>query len=666
MRGLKKLIASAILCAVACSAIFAVTVFATEIQPKRITVEIDYGDYSGFDLPVGRVDKSYPVFDCTATDDLGEEVNSVRITVKNPSGETIAVNGGRFSTLTEGEYTIEYLAEKGSLYASKTITITVDDKATDPYYEASAKIPSASETGYVVMLENGTYGGGVGDLTVETSLKFGEEKITLIQTENGCYFTPEKRGKYVLSYTVTDFVNATVTVNETITVEDSLYPVLEKPSLPQTAIEGETLVLPLADGVLYKDGAKYYLPVKTYLGDTEVTQSMKAENLAAGENVVRYECVNPTDSTKKTEYAFVVKVNAKTVEEGGMLFDKYFAYDNFESFRSENGEYKVRAAEGANRASFTFSRALPVGYLDFGLSAASGKANYSALYMSITDSHNAADTVKVKIKKLASYDNLYLRYDAADKTIKNFMDDSLIAQIKTYADGRAFDGFKSGKAFVSFVVEEIRGEVEFSLTNVGSNNITTDEQDYAPPLFLSNSEFKTIFVSYIGRKVYLPEMKAFDLLDANPGVNLKITAPDKTVVHNGAGGYVLEIKQSGNYRVEYSATDANGNVARKVATVYALDAESPVIKVSGIKATVTVGEEITLPRAEITDNATASEDIISYVYVLYGNNRKELAGETYTFKEEGEYKIRYVAYDANQNYTVTEFTVICKRGGKGK
>ena len=95
-------------------------------------------------------------------------------------------------------------------------------------------------------------------------------------------------------------------------------------------------------------------------------------------------------------------------------------------------------------------------------------------------------------------------------------------------------------------------------------------------------------------------------------------------------------------------------------TIYVTDFESPVIKVSGIKSSVKAGEEITLPVAEITDNETAADQITSYVYVIKGNNRKSLIGGTYKFTEAGEYKIRYVAYDAHQNYTVVEFTVTCR------
>ena len=76
--------------------------------------------------------------------------------------------------------------------------------------------------------------------------------------------------------------------------------------------------------------------------------------------------------------------------------------------------------------------------------------------------------------------------------------------------------------------------------------------------------------------------------------------------------------------------------------------------------TVKVGDEITLPKATITDNDTPQDKILSYVYVVKGNNRKQIVGDTYKFTTAGEYKIRYVAYDANQNYTVVEFTVVCK------
>ena len=135
---------------------------------------------------------------------------------------------------------------------------------------------------------------------------------------------------------------------------------------------------------------------------------------------------------------------------------------------------------------------------------------------------------------------------------------------------------------------------------------------------------------------------------------------DDGTIYEGKGGYTFDITKSGEYMAEYVAVDSYGNQKPQISTIYVGDLESPVIKVSGIKATVKVGQEITLPKAKITDNDTSAEEITSYVYVVKGNNQKKLLGDTCKFTEAGEYKIRYSAYDKNQNYTVVEFTVICK------
>lgn len=190
--------------------------------------------------------------------------------------------------------------------------------------------------------------------------------------------------------------------------------------------------------------------------------------------------------------------------------------------------------------------------------------------------------------------------------------------------------------------------------------ITTDSNDYAAPVFLPNADFKSIYVSYIGHTVNLPELQAFDLLDKTVSVTLRVYDREGTTIYDGKGGYTLTVDKSGEYMVEYIATDENGNRKLQQSTIYVTDFESPVIKVSGIKSSVKAGEEITLPVAEITDNETAADQITSYVYVIKGNNRKSLIGGTYKFTEAGEYKIRYVAYDAHQNYTVMEFTVTCR------
>ena len=94
---------------------FAFTLWATAIALKAsaaeqtvssITIEIDYGNYDGKDLPEGEVGMSYPVFSCVASDNNGNDVSNVRITVRNPENKIIPQKNGRFDTEEIGNYSI--------------------------------------------------------------------------------------------------------------------------------------------------------------------------------------------------------------------------------------------------------------------------------------------------------------------------------------------------------------------------------------------------------------------------------------------------------------------------------------------------------------------------------------------------------------------------------
>ena len=634
---------------------------ADEKYVTSVTIEIDYGDYDGNDLPKGKTGKSYPVFGYVATDNGGAAVSDVRVTVRNPDGEIVPQHGDRFETATAGEYSIIYVAVSGIVSAEKTVKVNVEEYTDTIVYSSEHEgVPETAETGDVVIANLGSFSGGVGDLTFETELKFGETNVDFTETVRGIYFVPEKCGEYTLIYSACDFVADKKSTTRTIAVSDSEIPVMQKPSLPASAIGGETITLPLPDGVLYRNGEKYYVPVSVYYDETEVGADMQVKNLAVGEHTVKYVCVNPLDSAKKAEYTFNLTVKDKNQPEGARLFDNYFDFENCEPITGDKKEYIVRM-DKTDRAAFAFSRAIPLDYLNFDISTKSGLSAYSSVYMVLTDGKNAADCVKIKIKRLSSYENLWLAYDDETRSLIDSENGTVLEEIVSYTDGRTFEGFRSGKAFVSFEVENVKKQMEFTLRKIASNIITTDSFDYASPVFIANNDYRAVYVSYIGHSVYLPELKAFDLLDNNPTVTLTLY-DENGVIYQGKGGYTFNITKSGEYMAEYTATDSNGNAKPQISTIYVSDQVSPVINVSGVKTTVKVGEEISLPKAEITDNDTPADKITAYIYVIKGNYQKKLISETYKFEEAGEYVIRYVAYDKNQNYTVVEFTVICKSG----
>lgn len=663
-----KICIALFLCAVA--ALVATTLVcgavAEDLPVRSITIDIDFGDYDGHgngeNLPHGKTGKTYPVFPCLATDNNGSDVDDVRVTVYDGANKLVPQSGGRFATAAEGSYKIEYVAVSGTVTAQKTINVTVDAYTDNIVYDGTdEKIDATGVTGSAVFAVFGSYSGGAGYLTETISLGLGGIGITLDKADDKYFFIPEKSGEYVLTYDVTDFVGDKKSETRKIVVSDPDAPVLSTPAIPRSAIEGETLDIPLAEAIYYHAGNKYYVPVKVYFDDEDVTASMSV-NLTAGVHKIEYVCIDPKNGNE-TRKSFGIVVKSKNVGKDGMIFDNYFDFTKCASEKGAKDAYNVVVKANDDKtpidASVDFSRVLPISYLNIDLGAQAEVAAYSGAYLVITDSVNANDRIEVGINKLTLYPNLNLVYDDATHSIVDKKNGTVIP-VTAYADGRKFYGFGSGAAYVSFALKGVKKDVTLTINKIGSTVVSNGNIDETPPEFIIAPEFRTVYVSYIGHKVYLPEMTAFDLFDKAASVRLKVTKPDGTVLFNGKGDYTLDVTESGEYGVEYVATDSSDNIRKRVSSVYVTDLVSPVIEVSGVKANVRIGEEITLPKAAITDNDTPEGKIVSYVYVVKGNNRKQIVGDTYMFTSAGEYKIRYVAYDANQNYTVVEFAVNCR------
>lgn len=114
---------------------------------------------------------------------------------------------------------------------------------------------------------------------------------------------------------MTDFVGDTKSETRTITVSDPEAPVLSTPAIPRSAIEGETLDLPLAEAVYYRGGNKYYVPVKVYFDEADVTASMRAD-LTEGKHKIDYVCADPesgAETTKSFELTVKSKISEKTI-----------------------------------------------------------------------------------------------------------------------------------------------------------------------------------------------------------------------------------------------------------------------------------------------------------------------------------------------------------------
>ena len=629
-----------------CVVAFSFSIVSAKTTSPIIEIDIDYGEYDPRYLPDGLVGEAYPVFPCSAT--YGDEtLSNVDVFVYAPDGYILPVTGGMFKTAAAGEYKIEYVAKRADETGKKSITVNVTDDERALSYTFDDKIVSNAFTGTNVFVYDGAVSGGIGDVLVTTSVAFDGNEITLSEAKDGYFFIPEKAGEYSINVVLSDLVGRKVPFNKTITVTDSEAPILNTPSLPRSVALGSTIKFPTADGILYRGDEKIYLPVEIYFNNVKVGKEMEAVASEAGTFEVKYVSAN---GDKKAEYT----ANIEVVAEKNIFVENHLALENLVAVSvSGDMEYTVKTVENGKNASLYFDTAIPENALAIELKDVA--RNYGSAKIIFIDSKRADQKIEIPVKKFG--DTYHAEYNVNKKEILGQRGE-VVYEIESYADGRKFEGFDSGKAYIGVELCDVAEESQITLFKISGRRITSRQLNNTIE-YLTSPDYGSVLVSYAGDTVTTSVITAYDLFGSAVPVTFKVTDPDRKEILTGSADkqYSFKTEKYGRYRIEYQAGSADAIMT----TVYCYDIVAPEIKAGKLPASVKVGTTLTLPEAEYSDNNTKTDKLLSYVYVLYGNNRKELVKDgSYTFKTAGKYTIRYVVYDEYQNYTVAEFTVIAR------
>ena len=376
---------------------------------ENVVLSVDTMGFGRSELPNGYAGKTYPVFAFTATDGNGRQVADAQATVFGPSGNILPVKNGRFDTEAEGEYTIEYLARKGSDVATDSLQINVLSASaySAPTYTVNEDIVDVADTGNVIFLPEGTLNGE--NVTLNVSVEYDGLYACDPQIEERAetaYFTPEAEGDYIITYTLTDFVGGRVEAEKVITVFDSDVPVLRVPSVSKVAHVGEESKYPIAEAVLYRDGAKIYVPVKTSVGNTDITESMTYTPTEAGTYTVKYTAANVYDKEKVSVSEQVVTVYGEG-EADSMYAARYFAFNNMqmgyrtESDGKENFVATLSAVAAGESSGFHFKTPLRQEYLSVLLGADGADSAFGAVQICFTDSKYSDERISIVLRENA-------------------------------------------------------------------------------------------------------------------------------------------------------------------------------------------------------------------------------------------------------------------------
>ena len=677
----------------------AVGVMADKEEISSVDIRVDTLAYLADDLPNGVEGKSYPIFEAVATDNLGGKVDNVDVIVYAPDGKLLPMVNGRFETATVGEYAIVYTATSGAYSAQKSLKVVVidEDEYTAPYLLVNDTLDTTVYTGEQVFLPDSEYGRGIGDLQLNVAVDYlgayNQEGTPTQDFFGQKYFIPNAEGEYVVIYTVTDIVGTVVTVETGVSVQDAVSPIISIPSVMKLAHVGETVAFPVAEAKLYHNGEVIYVPVKVYVNDEEITETMSYSPQAVGEYAVKYVAENVFDKQQTSSYEYTMQAIEATKES---FVDNYMYLDGLTTFYREaeaNGlegiVYLLSADGSKERAEMQFKTPLHEQYLSVELGVETEYSNFEELYVTFTDSENAEEQVEIKLlenrkKQVEMYVNgryvstldksFTVKGESFDSSKFQFVFDpatneiqdgemKVLTKVEYTADGKPFKGFSSGKAYLSVKADKIAGETHIKLYRIATMVISNIMADRGTPLFINRADFADSFRADINDTVRVSSLEAFDLYDGTASVTTKITSPTGKTLFDGTltEDYFFTATEYGTYTIDYTAFDRARNAKKKKAVIDIVDRIPPMIEAPELPTTVTVGTEFTFPAATVTDNL--GEECITWVYVTNENYGKpQVLERKYTFEEEGTYVIKYGAMDKTGNMTVVEYTVVCVKG----
>lgn len=646
-----------------------------------VKITIDFAPYED-KFPDGVKDKYYRVFNASAKDNLGNDV-VVDYVVTTPDGQVVLVSNGKFKTETVGEYTITYKAISGVIEDVETVKINVVETCEPLNYEISSDIESNGTTGQIFKLYNGTTKGGSGNIDLKMTVTIDDKEETIYESTAFSYFVPTVQGEYTLKYELLDFVDNENEVTKTITITDSNKPIMTTPSISKINKVGETVKLPLNDAILYEDGKSYFVPVKVFYDDTEITSTMLYQAGEEGMHTVKYVAENVFDTTQKEEIIFEVE----SVEQSDIYIASYFALDNFVGSYPKNADgYLLTSRENANEAAFQFKSKIHKDFLNFEFKLSSEKASFDTVEITLTDSYFGDDkvtieysnekTMKIKNQGLVCYQSeaslsdeikngIYVKYDNEKDAIVD-ANGNVLLNISAFDDGRSFYGFSSDYIYISCKIKGITEQTVISIKNISGNSVSDAKSDSIRPMFCNADDFSGSVSADLGETVILKCPKAFDLLnDDKVTYRIEITyRPTSTTIYKGAfnGTYELLIENAGDYRVLFFASDGYQE-QRLNMTIHVEDRISPELKVEMPAISAKVGDTITLPEAVYSDNISDNDNCMYFIYVAFGDFLKDIVYDhTYTFKEAGEYVFTYSVWDEAGNNTMAKFVVFCREG----
>ena len=274
-----------------------------------------------------------------------------------------------------------------------------------------------------------------------------------------------------------------------------------------------------------------------------------------------------------------------------------------------------------------------------------------------------------------SLDNFSFSYK-----LGSFYVDELAITVSTDDNGNAFNGFPSGKVYISATAVNAEAGASYYVEKLDNHRIDQRSNDMIAPRVAINGTYGGMYT--INSNYVVTTALATDVIDANVSCFVTVRTPDGQIVTDVNGvalnkvdatqEYIVKLTEYGQYTVEYTSTDWNNRRASSSYSVNVFDRKAPRVKVADTwSATAKIGETVVLPEVYITDDSSEVIDMkvyrtvrnpngvlmqLGYDFVVE-NGKIKYTQYKYTFQYAGEYEFFVIVYDEAGNQTLVEYVI---------
>ncbi len=636
-------------------------------------ISVNYGKYTESTYPQAKVGCAYPVFNATAMDgnDGETEVSSRAYYGYGTEDQYEVTCTDVFTPDRVGEFTIVYTAmDKVGNQTTEEVVVTVALDATELIFDLNTE--DAVKTGVqstFVSTPEPAYSGGVGDLTYSVVATHKQSGTQYVGENNA--FRPMEVGTYEVVCTVKDYIGQTKQVSYEVEVTAATGPIFETlPTLPRyfigeyyyrlpaltatdangNAVSAEIYVLDGGERTLL-EGGLYYTT-----GETRIVSVIYSAG--SGDDV--------------TELVFDIPL-VEVLTSNRIDLSKYFYGDGFTA-AATNDSSTLTVNAGETSATLNFiNPLLAEGYnAEFKIS----KGEFRELSMILTDSVNSKESIKLSWKNESGVAFMYVNgikstlstmLDFAGENASSFAWNnathtfsdntsqlSLVIQETVY--GEAFNGFSSGKIYVTFEMTGVTGDAELTFYNINGQiirkNLRTDNT--GPMLTLLDSYAPR---AYVGEKIDIKSYVAADVISPDVSVSIKVLDPDgqEVEVKNG----LFTVAKAGEYKVQYILNDGNNESTVQYIITGRYENQIDILINGSLAAECKVGDKITPPKAiytSVSGSVTGTMLVIDPAGMIVNIT----AAGSFTASQAGTYVIVYYGVDVSGNTRTVTLTIVAK------